>query len=137
MFLRKGSSKFSDLNKNSDHSDGLSAAEKEVTVRQLLYWIKGKSNLLTTFPSFDSVLTNIFYDQDNDPLPFTYFAVFDGHAGAGAALMAVNMLHIIIQVRTFVFTHPFVLLGKRLVKHIDQYVNLDLTSTDNAAFDTC
>ena len=36
--------------------------------------------------------------QDNDPLPFTYFAVFDGHAGTGAALMAVNTLHHIVKV---------------------------------------
>ena len=27
-----------------------------------------------------------------------YFAIFDGHAGAGAGLMAVNLLHHIIKV---------------------------------------
>ena len=36
--------------------------------------------------------------QEKDPLPFTYFAIFDGHAGTGAALMAVKLLHEHIQV---------------------------------------
>ena len=33
-----------------------------------------------------------------DVIPVHYFAVFDGHAGTGAALMAANILHLIIQV---------------------------------------
>ncbi|KAK2142898.1 hypothetical protein LSH36_900g00062 [Paralvinella palmiformis] len=32
-----------------------------------------------------------------DVIPVHYFAVFDGHAGTGAALMAANILHLIIQ----------------------------------------
>ena len=36
--------------------------------------------------------------KSQDPLPFTYFGVFDGHAGTGAAIMAANMLHNFVQV---------------------------------------
>ena len=42
------------------------------------------------------ITTSLF--QNNDPLPLTYFAIFDGHAGTGAALMAANHLHDIIVV---------------------------------------
>ena len=38
--------------------------------------------------------------QERDPLPFTYFSIFDGHAGTGAALMAVNTLHDVIKVKS-------------------------------------
>ena len=41
--------------------------------------------------------------QEKDPLPFTYFAVFDGHAGTGAALMAVKLLQEHIQVNLLTF----------------------------------
>lgn len=34
-------------------------------------------------------------------LPYVYFALFDGHAGKGAAVAAVNQLHHILHVRTF------------------------------------
>ena len=30
-------------------------------------------------------------------IPYAYFGIFDGHAGCGAALMAVNQLHIHIM----------------------------------------
>ena len=40
--------------------------------------------------------------QEKDPLPFTYFAVFDGHAGTGAALMAVKLLQEHIQVNILI-----------------------------------
>lgn len=33
-------------------------------------------------------------------LPYIYFALFDGHAGKGAAVAAVNQLHHILHVRT-------------------------------------
>jgi serine/threonine protein phosphatase PrpC len=36
-------------------------------------------------------------------LPYVYFGIFDGHAGAGAAVAAANQLHHIIHVRTILF----------------------------------
>ncbi len=53
--------------------------------------------------------------QEKDPLPFTYFAVFDGHAGTGAALMAVKLLQDHLQVKIFNnFTKHFKLLQSTL-----------------------
>ena len=49
-----------------------------------------------------TVLIDIMF-QEKDPLPFTYFAIFDGHAGTGAALMAVKLLHEHIQVSRTIY----------------------------------
>jgi serine/threonine protein phosphatase PrpC len=37
-------------------------------------------------------------------LPYIYFALFDGHAGTGAAVAAANQLHHILHVSTFHIT---------------------------------
>lgn len=37
-------------------------------------------------------------------LPYIYFALFDGHAGTGAAVAAANQLHHILHVSTFRIT---------------------------------
>lgn len=36
-------------------------------------------------------------DSFQTKIPYAYFGIFDGHAGCGAALMAVNQLHIHIM----------------------------------------
>ena len=45
---------------------------------------------------------DIVFHQEDERWMMRYFAVFDGHAGAGAALMAVNLLHHIIRVSRLV-----------------------------------
>lgn len=37
-------------------------------------------------------------------LPYVYFALFDGHAGVGAAVAAANQLHHILHVSTLYIT---------------------------------
>jgi protein phosphatase 1H len=38
-------------------------------------------------------------DIPRSSMPYTYFGIFDGHAGVGAAVAAANQLHHIIHVR--------------------------------------
>jgi serine/threonine protein phosphatase PrpC len=40
----------------------------------------------------------LFCLQEDKAIPAPYFAIFDGHAGTGASLMAANLLHKHIEV---------------------------------------
>lgn len=48
------------------------------------------------------VLSKTSQNNDGDAqkfsIPYTYYGIFDGHAGVGAALCAANQLHHIIHV---------------------------------------
>ena len=44
-------------------------------------------------PKYCMYFLILFSLKDPDDIPMTYFAIFDGHAGTGASLMAVNTLH--------------------------------------------
>lgn len=43
-------------------------------------------------------------------IPYLYFALFDGHAGVGAAICAANQLHHVIHVSFILFIYLFVYL---------------------------
>ena len=65
-----------------------------------VFYLHDKYNLVVEKKMSERNMSNNekFNFQEKDPLPFTYFAVFDGHAGTGAALMAVKLLQEHIQV---------------------------------------
>ena len=63
----------------------------------------------------------LLYLQEKDKISFTYFAIFDGHAGTGAALMASHLLHTIIQVHT---TMNHVIIQFFICNNIQLSVNL-------------
>lgn len=44
---------------------------------------------------------NEFGETQKFSIPYTYYGIFDGHAGVGAALCASNQLHHIIHVKLF------------------------------------
>jgi len=51
-------------------------------------------------------------------LPYYYFAIFDGHAGSGAAVSAANQLHYILHVSNFISR------GKGCSKNLDYILRI-------------
>ena len=75
----------------------------EKNVRRVLkIWINWRYKVSERLLERNISINESLNFQEKDPLPFTYFAVFDGHAGSGAALMAVKLLQEHIQVNILI-----------------------------------